>query len=46
MKIEYCFTSHQLIYGYREMDDDHDGEVDRNNDLYFKNRGSYTFHTT
>jgi len=43
--VEYCFTSHQLIYGYIGMDDD-DDEIDRNPDLHFKDKGSFTSHTT
>jgi len=40
---EYSFTSHQLIYGYIETDDD---EIDRNPDFHFKDKGSFTSHTT
>ena len=40
---EYRFPSHQLIYGYVETDDD---EIDRNPDLHFKDKGSFTLHTT
>ena len=45
LSVEYCFTSHQLIYDYVEMDDDND-EIDRNPDLNFKVKGSLTSHTT
>jgi len=44
--LEYCFTSYQLIYGYVEKDDENDGEIDRNPDLHFKDKGSFTSHTT
>ena len=39
--IEYYFTSHQLIYGYAETDDDNDEEIDRNLDLHFKDKGAF-----
>jgi len=42
---EYCFTAHQLIYGYVETDDDSD-EIGRNPDLHFKDKGSFASHTT
>jgi len=29
-----------------EMDDDNDDEIDRNPDLHFKDKGSFTPHTT
>jgi len=41
--VEYCFTPHQLTYGYVETDDD---EIDRNADLHFKDKGSFTFPKT
>jgi hypothetical protein len=37
---------HQLNYGYVGMDDDNDHEIDRNPDLQFKDKGSFTSHTT
>ena len=40
--IEYCFTSHQLIYGYIGTDDDNDDEIDRSPDLHFKDKGYFT----
>ena len=43
---EYCFTYHQLSYGYEETDDDNDDELERNPDLHFKDKGSFTSHTT
>jgi len=46
LRVEYCFTSHQLIYGHEETDDDNDDERDRNLDLHSKNKGSFTSHTT
>jgi len=46
ISIEYCFTSHQLIYGYIGTDDDNDDEIDRNLDLHFKDKGSFTSDTT
>ena len=33
--VEYSFTSHQLIYGYIETEDNNDDEVDRNPDLHY-----------
>ena len=42
--VKYCFTSHQYIYGYVETDDD--DELDRNPDLHFKDKGSFTFNNT
>jgi len=44
--VEYCFTSHQLMYYYIGTDDDNDDEIDSNPDLHFKDKGSFTFHTT
>jgi len=46
--VEYCFTSYQLIfiYGYIGTDDDNDDEIDRNLDLHFKDKGSFTSDTT
>jgi len=41
--VEYCFTSHQLIHGYVETDDD---EINRNPHINFKDKGSFTSHTT
>jgi len=43
--VEYCFTSHQLIYGYVETADDNDDEIDRHPGLHFKDKGSFTSHT-
>jgi len=45
-KVKYCFMSHQLIYGYIRTDDDNDDEIDRNLDLHFKDKGSFTSDTT
>ena len=38
----------QLIYGYVETgdDDDNDNEIDRNPILFFKDKGSFTYHIT
>ena len=47
--VEYCFTSHQLIYGYIETDADNDDEIGRNPDFHFKDfkdKGSYKSCTT
>jgi len=44
--VEYCFTSHHLIYRYVETDDDNDDAIDRHPDLHFKDKGSFTYHTT
>ena len=44
--IEYRFTSHQFIYGYVETDEYNDDEKNRNPDIHFKDRGSFTSHTT
>ena len=34
------------MYGYVETDDDNDDEIDRNPNLHFKYKGSFTSHTT
>jgi len=44
--VEYCFASHHLVYGYVETDGDNDDEINRNPDLHFKDKGSFTSHTT
>ena len=49
VEVEYCFTSHQLIYGYLQTDDDNNYEIDTNPDLNFKDKGffyTFTSHTT
>jgi len=43
--VEYCYTSHQLIYGYVDTLDYND-EIDTNHDLHFKDKESFTSHTT
>ena len=44
LNIVYVFV--QRIYDYVESDDDNDEEIDRNDVLYFKNKGSFTSHNT
>ena len=36
----------QLVYGYVETDDDNDDEIDRNRVPRFKDKGTFTCHTT
>ena len=40
-RVEYCFTSHKLIYGYIETDDDNDDEINRNPNLHFMDKGFF-----
>ena len=46
--LNILFTSHQLIYGYVETDGDNDNDdkIDRNPDFHFKDKSSFTSHTT
>ena len=44
VEVEYCFASHQLIYGYLETDDDNDDEIDRNSNFHFKTRDLLVLH--
>jgi len=46
LTVEHCFTSHQLIYGHVDTDDDNDDDIYVNRDLHFKDRGSFTSPTT
>ena len=34
------------MYGYAEMDDDNDDDIDRNPDLRFKDKWSFSSHIT
>jgi len=42
----FVYVPLQLIDGYVEMADDNDDEINRKSDLHFKDKGSFTSHTT